>query len=103
MSGKLTMARSTAPGLQDTIASLNKGLTGMSNVAKGLGYEGTDVDGFVLDQLIQAGVPGLDKVGQMPSKITDAIRNAYAKERFAAEQAKTKRQIQEQKYTSPNE
>lgn len=103
MSGKLTLARNTMPGLQDTVASLNKGLTGMANVAKGLGYEGTDVDGFVLDQLVQAGVPNLDRVGQMPSKITDAIRNAYAKERFAAEQAKTKRQIQEQKYLSPKE
>lgn len=103
MSGKLTLARNTMPGIQDTIASMNKGLTSMANVAKGLGFEGTDIDGFALDQLVQAGVPGLDKVGQMPSKITDAIRNAYAKERFAAEQAKTRRQIQEQKYLSPKE
>jgi len=95
------LQRNTMPGLQETVASLNKGLSGMANVAKGLGLEGTDVDGFVLDQLVQAGVPGLDKVGQMPSKIVDAIKQAYAKEKFQAEQAQTKRKVQEQKYTSP--
>jgi hypothetical protein len=95
------LQRNTMPGLQDTIASLNKGLSGMANVAKGFGLEGTDVDGFVLDQLIQASVPGLDQVGQMPFKIGEAIKNAYAKEKFQAEQAKTKRKIQEEKYTRP--
>lgn len=101
MDGWTRLQRNDMPGLKTTIASLNKGLSGMANVAKGLGFENTDVDGFVLDQLVQAGVPGLDKVGQMPSKIVNAIRSAYAEEKYKMEQAKTKRQVQEQKYYEP--
>jgi hypothetical protein len=87
--------------INDTLASLNKGLSGMANAAVGLGKTGTDVDGFVLEQLIAAGVPGLDQVSQMPSKVRNAIQNAYAQEAFKKAQGEIRRTKQDELYTNP--
>ena len=87
--------------IRDTVASLNKGLSGMANAAVGLGRSGTDVDGFVLEQLVAAGVTSLDQIGQMPSKVRMAIQNAYAVEAFNKAQGEIRRTKQDELYTNP--
>lgn len=88
--------------LLNTQSSLNKGLMGMANAAKGLGLKGDDIDGFVLEQLVAAGVPGINEVGGMPAKVKAAINAAYLEQKNKIEDAKKKQSERDKLYTSPD-
>lgn len=95
-------ARGELRNLLDTQSSLNKGLMGMANAARGMGLKGDDVDGFVLEQLVAAGVTGINNVGGMPPKVKEAINSAYLAQKNKMEDAKKKQSERDKLYTSPD-
>lgn len=70
--------------VEQGIKSVNKALTGMANVARGFGHEGIQVDEFVLQELIDAGV-GADRLAGIPgvpNSIAEAIATTYKKQKL---------------------